>query len=439
MDIELDIFDDEKVIKEAEALSEAASAHETLSNATALDAYFLNLGNYQQYSQKEQIKLAAEYHAEVKLCLGTLNKIPGKVSFLIDILNQILDGERIESFVISDKEIRKQEFFESLNQLCALKNPDLAHWKLRPTIVLNWSKQLIEQYHRLPQRPWIYKAIKTNQYALDDLTRWLEAVQKMEGVSLMPINQLAFYIEELKVHATKAETIFAGLVEANLKLVVAMAKKFQRRGLDLDDLIQEGNIGLMKGIERFQAARGFNVSTYVVWWIRQSITKALMNQGYVIRYPPAVHDLFRKINRLREEYQKAGRPEPSPRIMADRLETTIESVNAALTMFQVVSINQPVGDGEETLESVIPGEEGISIQEGEELREAIETLLLSLKPNERRILKLRYGLSGGLVSALNEVGADLKITRDHARQIEAKALAKLRKSLKVQAQKTRFC
>jgi RNA polymerase primary sigma factor len=164
-----------------------------------------------------------------------------------------------------------------------------------------------------------------------------------------------------------------------------------------------------------------------------------MNQGYVIRYPPAVHELFRKINRLREEYQKAGRPEPSPRIMAERLETTLESVNAALTMFQVVSINQPVGDGEETLENVIPGDEGISIQEGEELREAIETLLLSLKPNERRILKLRYGLAGGIVSALNEVGADLKITRDHARQIEAKALAKLRKSLKVQAQKTRFC
>ena len=433
MDIEVDIFDDEKVIKEAEALTES------VSNETALDAYFSILGNCPKITQKEQIQLAANYHQEVKFCQELLNKIPGKVCFLVEVLAQISDGERIENFVISDKEIRKQEFFEQLNKASALKNPDLSYWRIRPTLLLNWSRDLIDRYHKLPQRPWIYKTTPQNQFALDDLERWSEAVQKLEDLALMPINQLAFYIAELKDHAAKAEAIFSSLIEANLKLVVAMAKRFQKRGLDLDDLIQEGNIGLMKGIERYQANKGFNVSTYVVWWIRQSITKALMNQGYIIRYPPAVHELLRKINRMREEYQKAAKPEPTVSQMAKALETSPENINAALTMFQVVSLNQPVGDGEETLENVIQGEEGITFREGEELREAIEMLLKGLKPNEQRILKMRYGLSNGLMPAINEVGADLKITRDHARQIEAKALAKLRKSHTVQAQKSRFC
>jgi RNA polymerase nonessential primary-like sigma factor len=433
MEIEVDILDSEQVLQEAESLVESTT------NETALDAYFSILGNCPNIEQKQQIKLAAEYHAEVQQCQQVMNKIPGKVGFLLQVLTEIGNGERLENFVVSDKAVRKQEFFEGLQKLAALKNPDLAHWHIRPTLMLNWSRRLIENYHNLPQRPWIYKITRTNKQAADDLALWVKAACKLEDIALLAINQLAFYINELKLHAAKAESIFSNLIEANLKLVVAMAKRYQHRGLDLDDLIQEGNLGLMKGIERYQAAKGFNVSTYVVWWIRQSIAKALMTQGYIIRYPPSVHELLRKVNRLTEDARKAGQPAPTVHQMAKQLGTSPVNIDAALSMFQIVSLNQTTGNGDETLENVIPGEDGITFREGEELREAIETLLKNLNPNEQRALKLRFGIPNGIVSAINEIGAELRITRDRVRQMEAKAFAKLRKSHRVQTQKAKYC
>ena len=433
MEIEVDILDAEQVIKEADTLGESPA------NETALDAYFSILGNCPKIEQKQQVRLAAEYHSEVLQCQQVINKIPGKICYLLQVLTEIGNGERLENFVISDKEIRRQEFFEGLQKLAALKNPDLTHWRIRPTLMLNWSRGLIEKHHRLPQRPWIYKVTSTNKKAIDDMVRWAQAVRELEELSLLPINQLTFYVDELKVHAAKAEAIFSNLIEANLKLVVAMAKRYQHRGLDLDDLIQEGNLGLMKGIERYQASKGFNVSTYVVWWIRQSIAKALMTQGYIIRYPSYVHELLRKVNRLMEDARKAGHPAPTVHQMAKQLGTSTVNIDAALSMFQIVSLNQTTGDGDETLENVMPGEEGISLREGEEVREAIETLLKNLNPNEQRTLKLRFGIPNGIVSAISEIGADLRITRDRVRQIEAKAVAKLRKSHRVQTQKAKYC
>jgi RNA polymerase primary sigma factor len=125
--------------------------------------------------------------------------------------------------------------------------------------------------------------------------------------------------------------------------------------------------------------------------------------------------------------------------MAKRLGTSTVNIDAALSMFQIVSLNQTTGDGDEILEHVMPGEEGISFREGEEVREAIETLLKNLNPNEQRTLKLRFGIPNGIVSAISEIGADLRITRDRVRQIEAKAVAKLRKSHRVQTQKAKYC
>ena len=112
--------------------------------------YFSILGNCPNIEQKQQIKLAAEYHAEVQQCQQVMNKIPGKVGFLLQVLTEIGNGERLENFVVSDKAVRKQEFFEGLQKLAALKNPDLAHWHIRPMLMLNWSRGLIENYHKLP-------------------------------------------------------------------------------------------------------------------------------------------------------------------------------------------------------------------------------------------------------------------------------------------------
>jgi RNA polymerase primary sigma factor len=152
-----------------------------------------------------------------------------------------------------------------------------------------------------------------------------------------------------------------------------------------------------------------------------------------------VHELLRKVNRLTEDARKAGQPAPTVHQMAKQLGTSPVNIDAALSMFQIVSLNQTTGNGDETLENVIPGEDGITFREGEELREAIETLLKNLNPNEQRALKLRFGIPNGIVSAINEIGAELRITRDRVRQMEAKAFAKLRKSHRVQTQKAKYC
>jgi RNA polymerase sigma factor (sigma-70 family) len=431
--MEDNVLDTEQVIKEAELLVESPSGE------TALDAYFSILGNCPKIDQRQQVRLAADYHSEVQKCQEILNKIPGRVVNLLKVLDDVGCGERLENFVVSDREIRKREFFEGLQRAAALKNPDLAQWRIRPTLLLTWSRELIEKFHDLPQRPEVFKVTPTNQQAAEALLLWVAGADKLEKLALLAINELSFYRRELQRHAEKAEEIFCKLIEANLKLVVAMARRYRNRGLDMDDLIQEGNLGLMKGIERYQADKGFNVSTYVVWWIRQSITKALMTQGYVIRYPTSVHELLRKAHRLIEEARTEGKPEPTVHEMAKKLGTSPENVDAARRMFQVVSLNQTTGEGDETLENVIPGAEGITFREGEEVREAIEILMQCLNPSEQRVLNLRFGLSNGIAAAVDEIGLRLNVSRERVRQIQAKALFKLRKNRRVQANKVRFC
>ena len=250
MEIEVDILDAEQVVKEADTLVESPA------NETALDAYFSILGNCPKIEPKQQVKLAAEPLGGPAVSAGHQQDTRESLLSSAGTLTEIGNGERLENFVISDKEIRRQEFFGGLQKLAALKNPDLAHWRIRPTLMLNWSRGLIEKHHRLPQRPWIYKVTSTNKKAIDDMVRWAQAVREIEELALLPINHLTFYVDALKVHAAQAEAIFSNLIEANLKLVVAMAKRYQHRGLDLDDLIQEGNLGLMKGIERSPSREG---------------------------------------------------------------------------------------------------------------------------------------------------------------------------------------
>ncbi len=432
---ENDTFDPEEVIKEAEQLA----VRPPRGNQSALDGYFAMLGNCTRIAPKRQIELATEYQAEIQACQDILDKIPGKVRFVTRILDQILQGERLASFIQIDKEVTRLEFFKGLEAKASLKNPRLNDWSIRPNLLLNWCRELIQMHQEMPQRPWISRITQLNQQHLSDLQQWLDAMLHLEQTTLLPINQFAYYVHELKPRAQKAETLFNTLVECNLKLVVAIARKYQNRGLALDDLIQEGNLGLIRGLEKFQPAKGFNVSTYVVWWIRQSVTRALGTQGTIIRYPPGMYELLRQISKLQDEAMQAGLPEPSHEALAQELGTSLENIEAALAINQVASLNQSVGDSEETtLEQMIAGEEGISLVESEALREAIENLLSTLKPQERRVLRLRFGLTAGFHETVDEMAATLKVTRERIRQIEAKALAKLRASNAVQTQKSRF-
>lgn len=267
------------------------------------------------------------------------------------------------------------------------------------------------------------------EIADDSVRMYLREIGKIPLLKTEEEIKLAKRIEKGDILAKKQ------LAEANLRLVVSITKKYIGRGLSLLDLIQEGNTGLMRAVEKFDYKKGFKFSTYATWWIRQAITRAIADQARTIRIPVHMIETINKLIRVeRQLVQDLGR-EPTPEEIAQELGLDVEKVEHIIKISQeTVSLEAPVGEEEDSkLGDFIEDTKHISPEEStaqQLLRDKIKEFLGELSPREQKILKMRFGLEDGRTHTLEEVGQEFGVTRERIRQIEAKALSKLKKGEK---------
>ena len=259
----------------------------------------------------------------------------------------------------------------------------------------------------------------------DPVKMFLKEIGKIKLLTYEEENELATRMVNGDAEAKKQ------LIESNLRLVVSIAKKYIGRGMHFLDLIQEGNLGLIKAVEKFDQTKGYKFSTYATWWIRQAITRAIADQARTIRIPVHMVETINKLIRTsRHLLQTLGR-EPTPEEIAAELEMPVEKVREVLKVAQEpISLETPVGEEDESnLGTFIPDEDALSPAEQAAdvlLREHIEEVMKTLTPREAKVLKLRFGLQDGRMRTLEEVGREFDVTRERIRQIEAKALRQLR-------------